>query len=104
MQEARALLGRYEYQKGNVEAALHVFEGIDISSMIPKIKVALARKGDRQKRSSQNFGNPPMSIHAVSLLLEAAFLKSKSLHVLGRFKGTLIVSGLYVFFFQIWKL
>ncbi|KAL9674312.1 hypothetical protein QQ045_030584 [Rhodiola kirilowii] len=29
-QEARALLGRIEYQKGNVEAALHVFEGIDV--------------------------------------------------------------------------
>ncbi|KAH1191762.1 Protein NPGR2 [Glycine max] len=28
-EEARALLGRLEYQKGNIEAGLHVFEGID---------------------------------------------------------------------------
>lgn len=87
MQEARALLGRYEYQKGNIEAALQVFEGIDIAVVTPKIKVALARKGEHHKRRSLNFANPPMSIHAVSLLLEAIFLKAKSLQGLGRFKG-----------------
>ncbi|XP_041004685.1 protein NPGR2-like [Juglans microcarpa x Juglans regia] len=85
-EEARALLGRYEYQKGNIEAALHVFEGIDIAVVTPKIKVALSRKGEHHKRRSQNFANPPMSIHAVSLLLEAIFLKAKSLQGLGRFK------------------
>ncbi|KAG6662801.1 hypothetical protein CIPAW_03G268200 [Carya illinoinensis] len=85
-EEARALLGRYEYQKGNIEAALHVFEGIDIAVVTPKIKVALARKGEHHKRRSQNFANPSMSIHAVSLLLEAIFLKAKSLQGLGRFK------------------
>ncbi|PON34760.1 Tetratricopeptide-like helical domain containing protein [Parasponia andersonii] len=85
-EEARALLGRYEYQKGNVEAALHVFEGIDISTVTPKIKSTLSRRGDRRRRSFQNFAGPPMPIHAVSLLLEAIFLKSKSLQALGRFK------------------
>lgn len=89
LQEARALLGRYEYQKGNVEAALQVFEGIDISTVAPKIKSTLSGRGDRRRRSSQNFATPPMSIHAVSLLLEAIFLKSKSLQALGSFKGTL---------------
>jgi len=29
-EEARALLGRLEYQRGHVEAALRVFDGIDI--------------------------------------------------------------------------
>jgi len=29
-QEARALLGRLEFQKGNVEVALRVFDGIDV--------------------------------------------------------------------------
>lgn len=86
MQEARALLGRYEYQKGNIEAALHVFEGIDIAAVIPKIKITLAKR-EHRKRRSQNFAPPPMSIHAVSLLLEAIFLKAKSLQGLGRFKG-----------------
>lgn len=91
MQEARALLGRIEYQKGNIEAALHVFEGIDIAAATPKMKIALAlanRKGERHKRRSQNLSSPPMSVHAISLLLEAIFLKAKCLQGLGRFKGT----------------
>ncbi|XP_044493922.1 protein NPGR2 isoform X1 [Mangifera indica] len=86
-EEARALLGRIEYQKGNIEAALHVFEGIDIAAATPKMKITLASKrGERHKRHSKNFASPPMSNRAVSLLLEAIFLKAKSLQVLGRFK------------------
>ncbi|XP_008235621.1 PREDICTED: uncharacterized protein LOC103334432 [Prunus mume] len=85
-EEARALLGRYEYQKGNIEAALHVFEGIDIAALTPKIKNTLARGGERRRRRSQSFSTPPMSINAVTLLLEAILLKAKSLQDLGRFK------------------
>ncbi|KAL8547913.1 hypothetical protein ACS0TY_007283 [Phlomoides rotata] len=85
-EEARALLGRYEYQKGNVEAALHVFEGIDIVAVTPKMKIALTIKGETHRRRSQNYASPPMSIHAVSLLFEAIFLKAKSLQALGRYK------------------
>lgn len=91
-QEARALLGRYEYQKGNLEAALHVFEGIDIATMTPKMKVTLARIGapPKRRRRSQNYAVQPMSINAVSLLLEAIFLKAKSLEALGRYKGSFL--------------
>lgn len=81
------MLGRYEYQKGNIEAALHVFEGIDIAAVTPKMKLTLAKRGERRRRRSQSDVAPPMSIHAVSLLLEAIFLKAKSLQGLGRFKG-----------------
>ncbi|KAL2921281.1 Protein NPGR2 [Bienertia sinuspersici] len=85
-EEARALLGRLEYQKGNIEAALRVFEGIDIDAVIPNIKVSLARRGDTQKRHSQGDALLPMSMHAVNLLFEAMLLKSKSLQALGRFE------------------
>ncbi|XP_027365282.1 protein NPGR2 isoform X1 [Abrus precatorius] len=85
-EEARALLGRYEYQKGNIVAALHVFEGIDIGVVTPKIKIALTRSKERRKRHPQDHAEPQMSIHAVGLLLEAIFLKAKSLLVLERFK------------------
>ncbi|KAI3806088.1 hypothetical protein L1987_21980 [Smallanthus sonchifolius] len=85
-EEARALLGRYEYQKGNIEAALHVFEGIDISTVTPKIKISLAKTGETRKKRSHNYTNPPLSPHALSLLLEAIYLKSKSLQILGRYK------------------
>lgn len=102
MQEARALLGRYEYQKGNIVAALHVFEGIDIGVVTPKIKIALSRSRERRKRHSQNHAEPQMSIHSVGLLLEAVFLKAKSLQVLERFKGTptgFVIQSLVFFFF-----
>ncbi|KAM0985524.1 hypothetical protein ACFX13_013007 [Malus domestica] len=84
-EEARALLGRLEYQKGNTEAALHVFEGIDIAGVIPKMKVSISRRCETNRRRSQSDAVPPMSMHAVSLLLEAIFLKAKSLQGLGRF-------------------
>ncbi|CAI9118112.1 OLC1v1019638C3 [Oldenlandia corymbosa var. corymbosa] len=84
-EEARALLGRLEYQKGNVEAALHVFEGIDIAAVIPKIKVSIARRCELPRRLSQSDAAPPLSMHAVSLLFEAIFLKAKSLMVLQKF-------------------
>ncbi|XP_058209602.1 protein NPGR2-like isoform X2 [Rhododendron vialii] len=85
-EEARALLGRLEYQKGNVEAALHVFEGIDIAAVTSKIKIAIARRSEIPRRHSQSDAAPPMSMHAVSLLFEAIFLKTKSLQTLGNFK------------------
>ncbi|XP_022967192.1 protein NPGR2 [Cucurbita maxima] len=84
-EEARALLGRYEYQKGNIEAALHVFEGIDIAAITSKIMISIGRRGDCPRRRSQSFTTPPMSMHTVSLLLEGIFFKSKSLQALGKF-------------------
>lgn len=83
---ARALLGRLEYHKGNVEAALHVFEGIDIAAVTPKIKICIASKVERRRRRSKNDAAPPMSITDVSLLVEAIYLKAKSFQALGRHK------------------
>ncbi|GFQ08369.1 hypothetical protein PHJA_002980900 [Phtheirospermum japonicum] len=83
-EEARALLGRLEYQKGNVEAALRVFEGIDIGAVIPRIKMTIVRRSELPRRHSQSDNALlPMSMHAVSLLVEAIFLKAKSLQALG---------------------
>uniref|UniRef100_A0ACD5TP07 Uncharacterized protein n=1 Tax=Avena sativa TaxID=4498 RepID=A0ACD5TP07_AVESA len=84
-EEARALLGRLEYQRGHVEAALRVFDGIDISSLVPKMKLSIARKARRRKTRSQ-WDSPPMPLHAVSLLMEAIYLKARALHDLGKFK------------------
>ncbi|VVB05276.1 unnamed protein product [Arabis nemorensis] len=90
-EEARALLGRIEYQKGNIEAALRVFEGIDINGITIKMKTALTAKEEKKHRRRSKSGlasapPPPMSKHAVSLLFEAIFLKAKSLQRLGRFQ------------------
>ncbi|KAJ0914674.1 putative tetratricopeptide-like helical domain superfamily, acetyltransferase A, auxiliary subunit [Helianthus annuus] len=85
-EEARAVLGRYEYQTGNIEAALHVFNGIDIAAVTPKIKISLSDLGKPDHTPSNNYGAPPFSINTVGLLLEAAYLKSKSLQNFGRYK------------------
>lgn len=97
VQEARALLGRLEFQKGNVEAALRVFEGIDIAAVCPKIKVSIARRCEQPRRHSTSDTPLPMSMHAVSLLFEAIFLKAKSLLVLGRFAGASSTFSVYIF-------
>lgn len=81
-------MGRLEYQKGNVEAALRVFEGIDIAAVIPRIKTTIVRRSELPRRHSQSDNSPPMSMHAVCLLVEAVFLKVKSLQALGRYTGT----------------
>ncbi|KAJ0250905.1 Protein NPGR2 [Hirschfeldia incana] len=85
-EQASALLGRIEYQKGNVEAALRVFERIDINGITVKMKTALTTKQEPKHRRRRPLPPPPMSKHAVSILLEAIFLKAKSLQRLGRFQ------------------
>ncbi|CAH8355551.1 unnamed protein product [Eruca vesicaria subsp. sativa] len=90
-EEVRALLGRIEYQKGNIEAALRVFEWIDISGITIKMRTALTAREEWKHRrwfkgSFVTPPQPPMSKHAVSLLFEAIFLKAKSLQSLGRFQ------------------
>jgi tetratricopeptide repeat protein 7 len=45
-QEARALFGRLEYQRGHIEEALRVrvFDGIKVSTRVPEMKISIARK------------------------------------------------------------
>lgn len=85
-EEARARLGKYEYQKGNIEAALHVFARIDTEIVTSMIRSSLAQRGRHNKRLPRNYARPSLSIQSVSLLLEAFFLKAKSLQALGKFK------------------
>lgn len=87
-EEARALLGRLEYQRGNFDAALQVFQGIDIKTLSPRISKAIAER-TRPRRSRTKAEHSllgVMSLHSVSLLLEAVLLKAKSLAELGRVK------------------
>lgn len=84
-EEARALLGRLEYQRGNVEAALRVFDGIDLQAAIQRFQPSLSEKtsskrNNKLRSDSSNSG----SQHAASLVLEAIYLKSMSLHKLGK--------------------
>ncbi|KAL7175634.1 hypothetical protein ACSBR2_029266 [Camellia fascicularis] len=87
-EEARALLGRLEYQRGNFDAAFQVYRGIDIRTLSPRMTKAIMERTRQQKPRSKgkNVLLGVMTLHSVSLLLEAIFLKAKSLEQLGRFK------------------
>lgn len=91
-EEARALLGRLEYQRGNFDAALQVFQGIDIRGLRVKMAKAIAeRTRPRRARSKgQHLQTNLMSMHSVTLILEAMLLKSKSLEGLGRARDAAI--------------
>ncbi|OIW20863.1 hypothetical protein TanjilG_24941 [Lupinus angustifolius] len=86
-EEARALLGRLEYQRGNYDAALQVFHGIEIRVLTPRMIRAIAEKTKQRKpHSKADYVLPNvMSMHSVSLLLEAILLKAKCLEELGRY-------------------
>ncbi|CAN4122557.1 unnamed protein product [Withania somnifera] len=87
-EEARALLGRLEYQRGNFDAALQVFQGIDIRTLSSRMSKAIAERTRPLKPRSKGDTVPAgvMSLHSVSLLLEAILLKAKSLEELSRIK------------------
>ncbi|KAE8658964.1 A-kinase anchor protein 17A-like isoform X1 [Hibiscus syriacus] len=87
-EEARALLGRLEYQRGNLDAALQVFQGIDIKGLTPRMTGAIVERTRQGKPRSKGDVIPSsvMSMHSVSLLLEAILLKAKSLEELGHFR------------------
>ena len=88
LQEARALLGRLEYQRGNLEAALRVFDGIDLQAAIQRLQPALSEKPSSKRNRSRTESPHSVSQHAASLVLEAIYLKSMSLRKLGKAAGT----------------
>nr|AAP85535.1 calmodulin-binding protein [Oryza sativa Indica Group] len=80
-EEARALLGRLEFQKGNVEAALCVFDGKDLQAAIQRFQPSLTDKTTSKKgqtKSESGIESP------ATLVLEAIYLKSLSLQKLGK--------------------
>ncbi|GAV59996.1 TPR_2 domain-containing protein [Cephalotus follicularis] len=83
-EEARALLGRLEYQRGNVEGAVRVFDGIDLQAAINRLQSSLSEKPPSKKGRSRSDSQHAVSQHAASLVLEAIYLKAKSLQKLGR--------------------
>ncbi|XP_058076224.1 protein NPG1-like isoform X2 [Magnolia sinica] len=85
-EEARALLGRLEYQRGNIQAALRVFDGIDLQAAIQRFKPFFAEKPTSKRGRSRTESLHSLSQHAASLVLEAIYLKSMSLQKLGRAK------------------
>ncbi|XP_004512392.1 protein NPG1-like [Cicer arietinum] len=84
-EEARALLGKLEYQRGNVEGALRVFDGIDLHAAIQRLQPSFSEKPPVKKSRPRTESPSSVSQHAASLVLEAIYLKAKSQQKLGKF-------------------
>ncbi|KAG4951770.1 hypothetical protein JHK85_045637 [Glycine max] len=84
-EEARALLGKLEYQRGNVEGALRVFDGIDLEAAIQRLQSSLSEKTPVKKGPTRSESPSSISQHAATLVLEAIYLKAKSLQKLDKF-------------------
>ncbi|KAJ0984749.1 hypothetical protein J5N97_003105 [Dioscorea zingiberensis] len=83
-EEARALLGRLEYQRGNIEAALRVFDGIDLQAAIQRLQPTLSEKPPSRRRRSRTESLHSVPQASASLVLEAQYLKTLSLQKLGK--------------------
>lgn len=87
IKEARALLGRLEYQRGNIEAAVRVFDGIDLQAAIQRLQSSNGEKPPAKRNRSRSESVHLPSQHAATLVLEAIYLKSMSLRKLGKAAG-----------------
>ena len=81
------MLGRLEYQRGNVEAALRVFDGIDLQAAVLRLQSAFSEKQQSRRSRSRSDPQQIVSQHAASLVLEAIYLKSLSLQRLRKVAG-----------------
>ncbi|CAN1165770.1 Protein NPG1 [Linum perenne] len=67
--EARSLLGRLDYQRGNVEGALHVFYGIDLQAASERLQSSIADKNGQKNRQEGG------SQHATSLWRRISYVQ-----------------------------
>lgn len=96
------MLGRIEYQRGNVEGALQLFDGIQLKGLVTRLRFfALERVRQQKKGKASKAGAPNNFLHASSLLIEAIYLKAKSFQRLGRFSGLVPLQSCARFIFFI---
>lgn len=76
-----------EYQRGNVEGALRVFDGIDLHASVERMQPSLTEKQPSKKGRSRTESMHAVPQNAANLLLEAIYLKAKSLQKLGKLNG-----------------
>jgi hypothetical protein len=79
-----------EYQRGNVEGALRVFDGIDLHAAIQRLQHSFSEKSPAKKGRTRTESPSSVSHHAASLVLEAIYLKAKSQQKLGKFAGIIL--------------
>lgn len=71
-----------------MEGALRVFDGIDLQAAIQRLQPSLSEKPSTNKKGrTRTEPTPSVFQHAASLVLEAIYLKARSLQTLGRLTG-----------------
>ena len=82
-------VGEARVQKREFDVALLVFQGIDIKGLTPRMSKVIVERTRLRKSRSKGDVVPTgiMSLHSVSLLIEAILLKARSLEELGRYIG-----------------
>ncbi|EFJ36031.1 hypothetical protein SELMODRAFT_404439 [Selaginella moellendorffii] len=92
-EEARALLGRIEFQKEDFQSALHILEGIQVDNIFPRVKFLVPAKNKHKrgkirseivKHQRRSDVPQPLTLQSAILLLEGVYLKVMSLEHLGR--------------------
>lgn len=64
-----------------------MFDGIDLQAAIQRLQPSIAEKPPSKKGRPRPESQHAVSQHAASLVLEAIYLKAKSLQKLGRLTG-----------------
>lgn len=83
VQEARTLVGKLEYQRGNYASALHVFDGVDVQAALQQLQSLVSDKSLAKKATALKIPRD-----AASLMLESIYFKAKTLQQQGNIAGT----------------
>lgn len=70
-----------------MEGALRVFDGIDLQAAIQRMQSSITEKIPSKKGRSRGESMHAVPQNAAGLVLEAVYLKAKSLQKLGRLTG-----------------
>ncbi|XP_054808916.1 protein NPG1-like [Prosopis cineraria] len=83
-EEARTLIGKLEYQRGNFASALRVFDGVDLQAALQQLQSLVSDKSSAKKARPRAESPTLIRRHAASLMLESFYFKTKTLRKQGK--------------------
>ncbi|XP_028795726.1 protein NPG1-like [Neltuma alba] len=83
-EEARTLIGKLEYQRGNYASALRVFDGVDLQAALQQLQSLVSDKSAAKKARPRAESPTSIPRHAASLMLESIYFKAKTLRKQGK--------------------
>ncbi|KAI9083952.1 hypothetical protein K1719_034210 [Acacia pycnantha] len=83
-EEARVLIGKLEYQRGNYASALCVFDGVHLQAALQQLQSLVSDKSSAKKARPRAESPTSIPRHAASLMLESIYFKAKTLRKQGK--------------------